>query len=594
MLETHGEFTKWACSPDRTLEERFGVQLLIEATHNLWRRLHDIPIDFNFDYDCQRNKARSLDPAYRPKYDSADTHHVVEILPELKDLSLGHSDDRPLRDVSFLRFCTRLESLQLHQSEIPDFSPLAALTSLTSLHLRDGKCRDFRVIGQLTRLESLHLRTQFAWPDLSGLERLVNLTDFHFSGNLLALQPIPELPALRVATIENGVASNLPLRSVADFPAMPELRRLKLGKTCELHGIERFPKLLNLQIQGDFTDLTPLSQLHDLTHLILSGGEYPGLAPVSHLPELRKITLAIEFPPDLTPLADLPRLHEIVLKDTPVVPAELAPLNSMCIPWSEEFELKPARPLQPYRLLLRTPELREHEDTTALPRDYGDDEEMSRSEAIWFIRRLNRRMDRLLGKGWGVLAEPTYGGAGGLHINITRPADIDHLPAVLKLFRKLIATSRHPWSCLLVIDTLGEYGRDLEEIQHDPDTYDAERERIEWEDYFRRKREHKEFLQRKYLHQLNQESGLDTPPATPPPVFTELPDGNLAEKDFPDDDDDTYQDAQSEFIESEIPDNEYDLGTKLELYATLTEKGVYVNERDIALAEMLFEMKLES
>jgi len=51
--------------------------------------------------------------------------------------------------------------------------------------------------------------------------------------------------------------------------------------------------------------------------------------------------------------------------------------------------------------------------------------------------------------------------------------------------------------------------------------------------------------------------------------------------------------AMGGFIESEIPDNEYDLGTKLSLYATLTEKAVYVNERDIALAEMLVEMKLE-
>jgi len=596
MLESDADFTKWACSPDRTVEERYGVQHLIEATHDQWRMLHGIPIDYHFDYTRQRNKARLLDPAYRPKYDSADTHHVVEILPELKQLSISTYSDRPLRDVSFLRFCTRLASLSLQHTEIPDFSPLAALTGLTSLHLWDSTCRDFRIIGQLTRLDTLHLHLHsVAWPDLSGMERLANLTHLAFHGNLLALQPIAEFPSLRIAAIENSYTFTLPLRRVADLPAMPELRRLTLGKTFELHGIERFPELRNLQVSGDFTDLTPLSHLHHLTHLTLTGGHYPGLAPICQLPELLKITLGIEFPPDLTPLADLPRLHEIVLKETPVVPAELATLNAMCNPWSEEFELKLARPLEPYRLRLRTPEVREKDDHTAIPRDYGDDEQMDISEAHWFIRRLNRRFDRLLGKGWGVVPEMHWDRAGNVQLRITRPADCDRLPEILRLFRKLIATARHPWSCLLIIDTLSEYGRDLDEIQRDPETFDAEHQRADWEEYYRDKRERDEFLRRKYLHQLNQESGLDIPPEPPPLIITHFPSGNLAEQDAPDDDEDDepYQDGQSEFIESEIPDNEYDLGTKLSLYATLTENAVYVHERDIALAEMLFEMKLE-
>ena len=111
----------------------------------------------------------------------------------------------------------------------------------------------------------------------------------------------------------------------------------------------------------------------------------------------------------------------------------------------------------------------------------------------------------------------------------------------------------------------------------DEDSFDVERERQEWEYARQRRREHREYLARKYDHQLSQESGVPLPP----PVSTAPPSDDSADL------------AYASDADSDEP--EYDLGTRLHLYATITEKAVYIlHEQDRALAEMLFEMKAES
>ena len=579
MIETSENFTAWACAPGRTLEERFGAQKLIEQTHNLWRKKHDIELDFNFEADRLRDKARSLDPGYVPSYERADTNHVDEILGDLKTLHLSHYADRPLRDISFLRFCTELETLDIQHTEIADWSPLGALQKLTQLHIWENKSADLRVLGEIRSLRELRMYLYPPWPDLRGLERLENLTSLFFHGNILALNEVPYLPAVRVVDLGKTHTAALPLRNVAGLPVMPELRNLKLESTCALDGIERYENLINLEVHGLFSDLAPLASLRQLTHVTLHNGDYPGLQPLAGLPDLRKVTLHIEFPPDLTPLVEVPRLHEIKL-ESPVIPAELETLNSLCTPWSEEFEMKPARPLDPVRLrVLSRDDHRTHDgDHTALPREWGDDAEMGKSEIRWFCNKLHRRLTRLLGKGWGKKSSDNVPGHPGHNaICITRMEDIDRLPEIVATFRQLVASTRHPWKCVLMVDSLARYELDFEEIQRDPETYDPEQDRMEWEEYFQKKRERRDFLQRKYRHQLSEETGVPIPP--PEPVLPAA----CAPQD---------EEGQA-FEETEIPDHEYDLGTSLNLYATLTEKSIFIWPHQREQAEMLFEMKAE-
>ena len=65
---------------------------------------------------------------------------------------------------------------------------------------------------------------------------------------------------------------------------------------------------------------------------------WPDLSGLENLPCFRELHYT-----DLTPLAELPCLHEIVIEHSPVVPAELDSLNSLCNPWDEEFAAAPPR-----------------------------------------------------------------------------------------------------------------------------------------------------------------------------------------------------------------------------------------------------------
>lgn len=583
MSATLESFADWACDPRRTLEERFGAELLIEHTAGLWKHKHGIKEEPNYEADRLRRKARALDPAYQPDYSREDAEHAEEVLPELKQLHLWSSEDRPLRDLSFLRFCPPLESFDTaHFFEIQDWSPLRFQTALTSLALRDEVVRDLCVVGSLAKLQSLYLSLGAPWPDLSGLENLENLRLLNFNGNILTLRGIPKLPQLRHLEISHFGSFNIPLRTVADLPEMPELRRLKLDNTAELDGIERYPKLLNLEVYGYFTDLTPLAALKELTHLTISGGDYPGIAPLADLPNLRHLTVRHEVPPDFTPLADSPRLHEIVMEVSHIVPPELASLNAMFAPWGEDFALPQPRPLAPLKLIhreLKKGDPKTEDTSTAAPRDWSDDQEMGKSEARWFVREANRRLRQLLGDDGAKFDEH------GLHpghdmITVSRPDDIDRVPAIAQCLRELIAIARHPWEIMLIVDSLDRYERDMDEIyDEDDEEFDPEREREEWEDRRERQRERREFLERKYRLRLQQELGTPAPPAqpAPPPNPAGGPDADTLET--------TAEETQPN----------YDLGTRLHLYSTLTEKAVYFNHaEDRALAEMLFELKAGS
>ena len=576
-------FADWACDPKRSVEERFSAELLIEQTVGLWNRKHGIKADNNYEAERLRKKARALDPGYEPQFSREAAEHAEEVLPELKLLNFGWNEDRPLRSLAVLRFCPLLESLEIRYSEISDWTPLVAQTELTKLHLWDHVARDLRPLGRLAKLQSLYLWLGAPWPDLTGLENLAELRDIQFHGNIHVLKAVPHLAQVRIASIHHGSGYNLPLRNVAELPAMPELRRLVLENTAELDGVERFQQLLNLEIYGFFTDVSPLAKLQNLTHLVLSGGDYPTIAPLATIPQLCRLLVRHEMPPDFTPLAESPRLHEIVTESTHIVPPELASLNAMFNSWDEAFAAAEPRPLLPLKLLLRDDHQRGEIDSGGSRRDWGDDLEMDYSEYRWFIRKLNRRLTALLGKGWGEIPERFARQSGCVHVTISRPEDIDRIVPVVQCLRELIAAARHPWCYLLIVDGLAQYERDIAEIyRSDNAVFDPEREREEWEDQRRKERERREFLDRKYRLRLQQELGS----AGVPPKPAAAP-ADATEEEGDEDDEDTLTTTADD------SGPEYDLGIRLEMYATLTEKTCYIHESYRGIAEMLLEIKTE-
>ncbi|MEK7675297.1 MAG: hypothetical protein AAB676_05620 [Verrucomicrobiota bacterium] len=572
----NSHFAAWALHPRRSREERFGAELLIENTLDNWRRKHGLEVHCNWEEIRLRKKERSLNPAYEPQISLQDAERVEEVLGDVKSLDFRQWYDRPLRDLSVIQFCPALEKLDVWDSEIRDWSALLALPELRELHVAEKVGHDFRVIAQLAQLKVLYLRALVPWPDLTGFERLTALSEFEFCGNILALGVIPRLTGLRAAKFHQWVGSGVPLRRVSDLPEMPELRRLYLENTWRLDGIERSPWLLNLEVYGYFDDLSPLAALRHLTHVTVSGGEYKTLQPLAELPELRRAVIRREEPQDCTPLAEAPHLHEIAVELCPVQTAELATLNAMLVPWSEEFAVEPLRPLPPLCLVIRDHEAHAP-DPPAQARDWGEDLEMAASESRWFARQVNGRLTALLGRGWGKVSEYHNSYPGSEHVEITRREDIDRLREIVECLRQLLASARYKWCFWLCVDSLAPYERDLEEIARDTDEFDAERERADWEYRRQQDRERREYLEREYRYRLRQEQGLPTRPedfAPPPPPA----------------------DGQEETVAagSAVPEPpEYDLGTELSLHARLTETTCSINERDRGLAELLLEIKAE-
>jgi len=568
-------FAAWACDPARSLEERFGAEILIEQNLGLWRNKHGIAASpTNYEAERLRTKDRQLNPGYEPQFTRADAEHVEEILPEIKSFNNSIYEDRPIRDLSFVRFCEGLESFEIRYCEINDWTPLLSQPTLTKLNIWGTTARDLRCLGQLTRLQNLRLWPHAPWPDLAGFENLVELRTLSLHGNILALMKVPILPQLRTLEVAHGYGFSLPLRSVADLPDMPELRCLHLDNTTELHGIERYAKLINAVIYGYFTDLTPLVALQELTHLTLSGGEYTSFAPLARLSQLRRLVVRNEEPADFTPLAEAPRLHEIALESCPITPVELTSLQATLAPWSEEFAVPIPRPLAPLQLLFRAAIYDTDDEDGLAARDWNENEEMAISERVWLSRQTNQRLTKLLGKGWGGERSEHCWSSTMMHVTICRPEDLDRIPEIVQCLRETLAMTRYPSRYFFVVDPEKWYERDLDDIyQAEDEEFNAEREREEWEYQKDKERERREFLERKYRHRLQQESGL--------PTKSEdfAPPKNASEENANADAEDTVTAGDTAASPA------YDLGTDISLYATLTEKACYFNEHYVAGAQ---------
>ncbi|TAL04579.1 MAG: hypothetical protein EPO07_04925 [Verrucomicrobia bacterium] len=571
-------FAVWACDPHRTLEERFGAEILIEQTLGLWSKKHGVEQPAtNYEAERFRKKDRQLNPAYEPRFTRADAEHVGEVLSEVTEIRTGERDDRALGDLSFIRFCRGLVSLTITHCEAADWSPLLTQPTLTTLNIWGTTARDLRFLGQLSRLQSLRVYPNAPWPDLAGLENLRDLRELYFRGNILALRDVPCLPQVRHLELGHHFSFQLPLRSVADLPELPELRHLHLDNTTELHGIERYATLLNAVLYGYYTDLTPLTALQQLTHLTLSGGEYASFAPLAKLANLCRLVVRREEPPDFTALADAPRLHEIELELSPLKPVELTSLRALLPPWSDELAVPAPRPLAPLKLILGDKFPDTDADSGAEPRPRTEDTGMRESEYVWFCGETNRRLTKLLGKGWGAEKSLHRWAHNQMHVSIGRGEDLDRVPEIIQCLREILSSARYPFSYFLVVDYERWYERSMEQIYDAEDEeFDADRERENWEDEKARERERREFLERRYRHRLRQESGLPTKPEEFAPPKPETESGDTV------------------FAGSAPEPPGYNLNTNISLYCWISEKACYFNEHFVDGAKYYLGYKPEA
>ncbi len=542
------EFRHWVLDPARTNDELFTAELLLETAKQRWEIKHNQFEGYNWEAIAARRRERAGNPAYRPRITAELVDQAIEVWDEIMQLWADHSQDRMVRDLTVLRFFPQIIQARIGEAVIADLSPLAALPSLNSLRLAEPALRasrgtgDLSVLGELHQLETLSLQICRPWPDLQPLGKLPNLRTLRYHGNPLALRDIGSLPGARVVVFNRDFRWMTPLRSLHELPDLPAVEELTVESVDDLAGIERFPKLRNLNLIGTYASLAPLATLPEVTSVRLEGEHFEDLSPLARMPALRELLLVREEPLDLDPLTDAPRLSEVRIERCAILNTELAALNAALTPWEETFLLPEPRVLPPLRFISYEPQHPEIKEFHEIHPEGGEDPEnaelrtdtaLRKAYTRWFEAEVSRRLTALLGGGWADKEIPGY-------LRFRRYRDVVRLREIVQTLRELLVSCRYSARLMLTFEPHGDMAEDLAQTAARQDAedrdwldknYDPERVLRDHEEFRQRRREGYERRSREHRLRLKQQQGLPIDPkefsTLPEPPEPEAPAGDM-------------------------------------------------------------------
>ena len=548
-------FIRWALDDARTVEERYTTQLIVEMGVNWWNSRHKIYKHYSLEESMERQRQRALNPAYDPRYAATDVEHAAAMLPEIKTWSTSIGlIERQIRDLKVFAFLPNLESFSLTNCEVPDVSLFAELPHLKVLQFSSTTCEDVSPIARCTQLRELALsvgagfgRLYSVWPDVTGLERLVQLEKLSLMGNLLAFAPGLCWPNVRVATLKCGP---LPARDVRRLPQLPACEILTLAGVERLDGIAAFPLLRNLRLESDVREFTPLTVLDRLTCFTCCALEPVEVSPLARLPRLQVATFDTRFISNLNPVkprdfavfAEAPALRELNVLGCPPVESEVQTLNTLLATWNDDLLAPAPRSFAPVpRFIIGPCKLHPQRNDIQLdPEDHGlPDDGLRDAEGRWVARFAAQAISAQLGcTDWGsTAANAKYR---QLTVTIEAFAVVEKLPAIIAATRSVLAQLRHEFIVTIYIFLKAPA------VKPSPAQLQLEkqfRDKLEEEDWERRDQERKEYIER--LHRLDLKKQLgDTvkPEEFAPPPRAPLP----SEVEEPEEEDDDNGDGDGE------------------------------------------------
>ncbi len=521
------DFLEWVSDPARTNDELFTVEMLLERA-----RGHDWPFDFvdhSFDAQRERTRARRLNPGHRPALHMEELEYLLERGATMKGFSGGPMDDRPLRNLDALRFFPALENVNVQSSDVTDLRPLASLKKVQYLSIAEYGdlygCHPLCLAecGEMPALKRVHLALRHPWPDLRALGNWQTLEDVNFAGNVLALEDLPAFASARVVSLKNWPGERVALRDLRRLPDMPKARQWTLATTASLEGIERYQRVVNLDVEGCFRDLTPLATMDNITAVTLRSEQFHDLRPLAEMKRLREIKFVREWPLDLSPLADCAQLRRVEIEHCAMMRMEVAALNAGLLPEAIDFQAEKPRPLGPlkfYRLMKGNAEgaeafFRERQLKFEAEREkfYDGDLAFQNAEKRSFAAAMQAKFDALLGRGWGLFNLP--------YVSVKRFQDTSRTQEFVQLVREYSAQCRWPQPVTFIIEPHGDMSEDLEEMKareakvSAPDGdflmpyYDPEQVLEENAEGRRAREERYELLKREHLRRLRGEEAGD-------------------------------------------------------------------------------------
>ncbi|WEV52861.1 leucine-rich repeat domain-containing protein [Bifidobacterium sp. ESL0704] len=210
-----------------------------------------------------------------------------------------------------------------HHIGIKDLTGLDRLVNLTHLNLDTNLITDITSVGNLHKLAWLNLSNNRI-SDITPIGNLHKLAWLNLSRNRISdISPLANLGT------GNSAARTLARRATAltlgtQSPAMPSLPII--GSQADEE-----PQLGELNLaDNEIVDATALSGLTSLTTLDLSGNQISDISPLSDLQNLTKLNIANNKVTDISPLSGLSKLTSLNIDDNQIENVKpLAALNGL-------------------------------------------------------------------------------------------------------------------------------------------------------------------------------------------------------------------------------------------------------------------------
>ncbi|MBE2287244.1 MAG: hypothetical protein IAE77_27565 [Prosthecobacter sp.] len=648
MSTVADDFLTWATDSSRTLEERFGILRLVECVYSRYYRGPDKrPV--NYEAERHRLEDRRYNAVFEPVWDDEDLRLAAGLLPQVLEIDLHqYSNDRPLRDLGFLRFVPHLTSLKLAQIEVESLDILRHLPALRSFQaLLMDRVEDYSALASCRELTALHVQGQHPWPVFSGLESLPLLEDVAWHLPLRAFTEIPRLPAVKRLDLSCWNSDSLVgcLRDFHQLPEMPLLEHFWGGGFYRLEGIERFPRLRTARISGFFRTLAPIARMPALTHLRIVCDELRDIAAAAVMPRLHQFVLRSIRPQDWTPLMESTTLREVLTDGCETPQPDFDTLQIVLPSRDDVFAVSTPRPLPLLRLFSFD---RQCKDRSLVPPDDGFPDGpagwdgchfMRQSEEWWFTDLLRESLREAgllklpgvrVGFGSRRRDRPSTATHGKpviayrhITLRLLRTEAISHLRDLVKAARTALSRTRFPWQVNLILNAEVD-ADEWDEDWRDSDDSPQERAMEHLRDEQQREREQERlrlFLADQHRLALLQEQGTTPapgdigprrlPPARPlPPVFQ--PPAEPGSPGQQDDDDEAFSSDDNEGgiaeaepgqddgeDESWLPQVELSdpnfRWNQLTLFLTLTEDALWcpTHRGDIEAASYLMDLPIK-
>ena len=253
---------------------------------------------------------------------------------DLARLTQLEADRADIASLTGLEHATNLERIALRHNAISDLSPLADLTSLKEIYLERNRVTDVSPLAGLINVERLGLGRNFI-KDLSPLKALKALKWLGIEDNKLVedVSPLAGISGLR-----NLNATYTAISDFSPFANLSRLEGIEFGgykSITTLPSLQGLKTLRSLKITGTgISDISGLSELTQLTTLVLKDNAIKDVSPLAGLAGLEALYLSKNDISDVSPLEELTNLKKLDLRSNRI--SDFSPLEGVsAIVWSE-------------------------------------------------------------------------------------------------------------------------------------------------------------------------------------------------------------------------------------------------------------------